>query len=136
MKKYVFTGETKIYDGVVVRRIKYVGRPTDEIQKNQLGGWIESEKNLSQKQKCWVGDEAIVYGNAVVRENAWVFENAVVRGDSYIGGNADVCGNAVVENETIIFGIRVQKVIRLKGYIPKVYSLPIRFKKTIYSQYR
>ena len=40
------------------------------IQKGDFGGLIESEKNLSHKDSCWVCDNAQVYGNAMVYENA------------------------------------------------------------------
>ena len=40
-KKYEFTGETKEYGGVSLKRIR---RLSDKL----LGGWIEKESNLSQ----------------------------------------------------------------------------------------
>ena len=42
------------------------------VKKGDLGGYIESEKNLSQEEGAWV------FGNAKVYGDAWVFENAKV----------------------------------------------------------
>ena len=37
------------------------------------GGYIESERNLSQSGNAWVYDNAMVYGNAKVYDNAKVY---------------------------------------------------------------
>jgi hypothetical protein len=57
-KKYVLTGETKSYTGHTLHRIR-------RISGGQIGGWIESEKNLSHEGTCWVHDDAQVSGDAV-----------------------------------------------------------------------
>ena len=44
-KKYEFTGETMEFDGHTLHGIR-------NINTNELGGWIESEKNLSQEDDC------------------------------------------------------------------------------------
>lgn len=49
------------------------------ISKGDLGGYIESEQNLSQ-----VSDNAWVYGNARVYGNAQVYGNARVYGDARV----------------------------------------------------
>ena len=56
MEKYKFTEEKMFYNGRVLKRII-------RIEDNLVGGWIESEKNLSQSGKCFVYDNAIIYGN-------------------------------------------------------------------------
>lgn len=43
--KYEFTSETKNYDGHILHRIR-------RLSDDQLGGWIESEDNLSQDDNC------------------------------------------------------------------------------------
>ena len=46
--KYEFTGETKIVFGVTLKRIRsLVAIASIGIAAGTLGGWIESEKNLS-----------------------------------------------------------------------------------------
>ena len=37
-----------------------------DIKKGDLGGYVESERNLSQYDNCWIYDNAIVFGNAKV----------------------------------------------------------------------
>ena len=95
MKKYKFTGETKIVNGVTLHRIVAVCSFSN-VKEGDLGGWIESEENLSHNGDCWVYDEATVYGNAFVCDNAKVHGNAevydyeVVCGDTEVHRNADM----------------------------------------------
>ena len=69
MKKYELTDETIEVYGTALHRIKAL-KDFGNVKKGELGGYVESERNLSQEGNCWV------YGNA------WVC------------GNAEVCGNA------------------------------------------
>ena len=99
MKKYELTSETKVIDGVELHRIKALNS-FGNIKEGDLGGWIESEKNLSQDGDAWVFDNAKVYDNAMVYDNATVggnatvFENATVGGCAFISGKSTVFGNA------------------------------------------
>ena len=87
MKKYEFTGETKVIAGVTLKRIRAL-ISFGFIVKGEIGGFIESEKNLSHDGDAWVADNAWVTDNARVTGNAWV------TGDAWVAGNARVAGNA------------------------------------------
>jgi len=94
--KYHFTGETKQItiagQDYTVRRIRYESGP--------LGGWIESENNLSSSGKCLIGPSVTVAGNAVIKDNAIVLGQAVICGNVFIIGNARVEDRAVLQNDT------------------------------------
>ena len=94
MRKYELTSETKVINGVELHRIKAL-KSFGNIKKGDLGGWIESEKNLSQCGDAWVGGDATVYGNARV------YGDAKVGGNAAVGGNATVCGATVSGNATV-----------------------------------
>lgn len=81
MKKYELTDETIEVYGTALHRIKAL-KDFGNVKKGELGGYVESERNLSQEGNCWVHGNAEVFGNAEVHGNARVF------------GNAEVCGNA------------------------------------------
>ena len=86
------------------------------VKKSDIGGYVESENNLSQLGDCWIYDNAVVVGNARVRNNAQVCDNAIVRddarvfantqiyNDAVVMGNAKVCGNAEVCYKAIVCG--------------------------------
>jgi carbonic anhydrase/acetyltransferase-like protein (isoleucine patch superfamily) len=68
----------------------------ERLSDSQLGGYIESENNLSQEGDCWVSRNARVYGNASVYGNAQVYGDAWICGDARVHENAQVYGNARV----------------------------------------
>ena len=115
MKKYELTSETKVINGVELHRIKAI-KSFGNVKKGDLGGWIESENNLSQFGNAWVRGNATVsgyarvYGNAVISGNAtlcgnaWVGDNAKVSWYAVISENAKVSGNAVVSGNAKVSG--------------------------------
>ena len=76
-KKYELTDETMEWEGHTLHRIKAL-RYFNDVKAGDLGGWVESEDNLSQYEKCWFYDNAIVCGNARVCDNAIVCNNAKI----------------------------------------------------------
>lgn len=125
MKKYKFTGEKKVLNGVTLRRIVavmdfYAQKPYnpdafDEfeyrfINKGTLGGWLESEENLSHEGFAWVADEACVYGKAKVIEGglvygeAQIFDEALIENYARVFGRANVYRNAVVTRRAAVWG--------------------------------
>ena len=68
--KYEFTGETKIAYGCTLRRIKAIVAIGATVAPGDIGGWIESENNLSVSGNAWVYGDARVYGNARVYGDA------------------------------------------------------------------
>ncbi len=85
------------------------------VRKGEIGGYIESEKNLSQKGDCWVYDNAIVCGEAIVCDNAQVSGNAIVCDRAVVCDNAIVKDNArildyaVIQDNARIFGNAIVK---------------------------
>ena len=69
--KYKLTNQTIQHKGRTLYRIQALMDFRD-VKTGDLGGWVESEKNLSQEGLCWIYDEGKVYGNA------WVFGNSIV----------------------------------------------------------
>ena len=105
MKKYELTEDTSIYSGRKVHRIKAL-RDFGNVKKGELGGWIESESNLSQNDKCWVYDRAsvseaaVVEGDAILFGDVEIWGEAVIGGDVTIGGYVQIGDNAKISKET------------------------------------
>ena len=102
-KKFELTTDTKIHFGRKLFRIKALVSFRN-VQVGDLGGYVESEKNLSQSGDAWVYGDAEVYGNAWVCGNAWVYDNARVYGDAEVYGNARVYGDAEVYGNAEVCG--------------------------------
>lgn len=82
----------------------------DEVKAGDLGGYIQSEKNLSHDGNAWVADNAKVSGNAEVSGNAVVWGeaevsgNAKVSGNSWVAGTVKVSGNAEISGKALVWG--------------------------------
>ena len=96
-KKFELALETeKTFFGIKMFRIRAL-LSFRSIIKGDLGGYVESEKNLSQVSgNAWVYGDARVYGNAWVSGNAQVYGNAQVCSNTWVSGNAWVYGDAQV----------------------------------------
>lgn len=115
MKKYELTTETLQFAGRTLHRIKAV-KDFGSVKAGELGGWIESEENLSQDDNAWVYnnakvfDKARVYGDAAVSDDATVcgyarvYDNARVYGNAEVSGYADVFENAIVFCHAKVYG--------------------------------
>lgn len=101
-RKYILTNETMDFLGRKLYKIKAV-KDFGNVKKGELGGWVESEDNLSQYGNCWVSDEAKVYDDAWVSGNAKVCDYAKVNGAAYIFGYAEVFDYAEVNGDVRIF---------------------------------
>lgn len=104
MKKFELTAEfvTNVF-GKKLFRIKALVA-FGNVEKGELGGFIEKEDNLSHDGNAWVSGSALVYGNARVYGNAWVSGDARVYGDAWVSGDAWVYGNARVSGSAWVSG--------------------------------
>jgi len=96
MQKYELTEITKIVDGTLVHRIRALHSFRNGVNCGDLGGWVESDANLSQDGVCWVYDNAIVTGQAVVHGSAKVMNDAICFGNGTISGWSRVSGACCV----------------------------------------
>ena len=105
-KKYELTGEfIEHWSGKKLYRIKALVT-FGAVVAGQLGGFVESEKNLDQSLygNAWVYGDAEVSGNAQVYGDAEVSGNARVYGDAEVSGNAQVYGDARVSGNARVYG--------------------------------
>lgn len=103
MKKYGFTGETKVVNGTTLKRIVAL-KDFADVKRGEFGGFIESEKNLTQSDNSWVYDNACVMGNARVYSDAKIAEDAYVYGNACVAGKAKVLGHAKVYEMALVAG--------------------------------
>ena len=115
MKKYELIEETIEWCGCTLHRIRAL-RDFGDVKADDMGGYIESEDNLSHDGDAWVfgnacvSGNARVFGDAQVSDNACVSDNARVYGDAQVFGNAQVYGKAwVFSNACILTGAVICK---------------------------
>ncbi len=103
MKKYRLINETYPVGDHVLYRICALHNFAD-VKAGDLGGWIESEANLSQEGDCWIRDGACVFGQANVSNDAQVCGNALVYGKARVSGKAYVGGRARIFSQALVDG--------------------------------
>lgn len=117
-RKYELITSTKItLDGKRLYRpkaLKSFACQWRKVKEGDIGGFIQSENNLSQEGTCWVFDKAIVYDQARVTGDAMVSceakisdkvevsEKARVTGSAAVRRNAKICGNSIVSEYATI----------------------------------
>ena len=118
-KKYEFTGETRALSSTtILHRIRAViDIPSAGVNAGDIGGWIESDSNLSNSGDAWVGGDAWVVGDARVSGDAWVGDDARVSGSAWVSDDARVGGNAWVDGDARVGGDAwVGGYARVSGY--------------------
>lgn len=103
-KKYELTEETIKVGKHTLYRIRAIRDVGGGFSLGDLGGFIESESNLSPEGYCWVYNNACVWGNSIVKEDAIVFNEAKVSGNAIISEYAWVYHNAWVYGNACVFG--------------------------------
>jgi acetyltransferase-like isoleucine patch superfamily enzyme len=116
-KKYELTKEYKYVDGdTKVYRIRALSDFRD-VTAGTLGGFVESQENLSHYGNCWIWEDAIVSGHATVADNAQVKNKAVVSGDAYIMDSARILENATVSGAaSVSHDTHIRGNARVHGY--------------------
>ena len=126
-EKYKLTDIVAQCDGTTIHQIQAIIDFAD-VKKGDLGGFVESEDNLSHYGDCWIYDQAKAIGNSkvldnaqlrgmallkdhasagnnsVISESARVLDNATIRDYAAVKGNAFVCDNAKVCGHAKVFG--------------------------------
>jgi carbonic anhydrase/acetyltransferase-like protein (isoleucine patch superfamily) len=74
------------------------------IKAGDLGGYIESETNLSHFGTSWVHPDAVVYGNSEVKDDAQLMDSSILRYKSTLKDKAIVDGASIVQSSSIVMG--------------------------------
>ena len=97
-KKYQLRKDlTKVVNGKTLYCIEAL-KSFYDVNKGELGGYIESENNLSHDGSCWVYDEACVFDKAMVKNNARILDKAIIKGNIMVSANSVVRGNTTLND--------------------------------------
>jgi hypothetical protein len=86
-----------------IRALRDIG---SKVTIGDLGGFVESERNLSFEpgDEAWIFDDAIVAGNGYVDKGSCLHGNAIVCGNGYVSRESAVSAHARVEDDAYIRG--------------------------------
>jgi carbonic anhydrase/acetyltransferase-like protein (isoleucine patch superfamily) len=86
-----------------LHRVKaLVDIPRHGVKAGDIGGYVSNKHILSQFGECWIGRQAIVWGNTKIEGNALVSDTATLFSESdelqlFVTGNAKIDGHSSVE---------------------------------------
>lgn len=115
MKYYTTNNKRFIYNILVegeertVYKIFYDAQFAKKMgMKENSGGWVEKQDNLSQDGDCYISEDTILIGDCKITDNAIIVnseitDNTIISGnavveDSKISGNTIITDNARVKN--------------------------------------
>jgi len=137
MLKYEFTKNSKVVNvkgvDVLVREIRALtdfSASHDFIQKGTVGGYIESEYNLSQKGTCWLDKDSVVLGEGRLLGKAYLksgmiydkaqvtdafVDTSIIKGLTAIWGASKII-RSTIEGNSNIFGSTYIDASRLEDF--------------------
>ncbi len=77
-----------------IYRIQALKTVNGRVGAGTLGGFVQSEGNLSQEGACWIYDDAACYDDAVVEQDAELHDGATAADFAIITGDACLYGRA------------------------------------------
>ena len=113
-KKYELTNESVQIDNKTLYRIRALRDIQGYVKAGDLGGFVQSENNLSHEGTCWIYNDACVYDHAHVSGNAKIYNKAnisehakimdysTIHNEAYVTGHAIICGDSHVYNNVVI----------------------------------
>ncbi|WP_442637778.1 hypothetical protein [Rossellomorea marisflavi] len=62
------------------------------VRTGQRGGWVQSERNLSHNDGCWIDEKSYLFDESLVRDNAvlknsTLYAQSSVKEDAFLGGS-------------------------------------------------
>ncbi len=84
-----------------IRALRDIG---EQVKAGDLGGFVESEGNLSFEagDEAWIFDDAICAGDGYVDKNSRLYGYAIVCGNGYVSQDSAMSAHARVEDDAYI----------------------------------
>lgn len=95
-KKYELTDITIEFEGRKLYRIIAL-KDFFDVKKGDIGGYVQSEDNLSQEGDCWV------YDQAKCMDNARMFDNSKIYDSSKMFDNSEMHDNSKMHDHSKMF---------------------------------
>ena len=100
-KYELLSDDTITLNNITLRRIRAL-KDFGTIKKGTLGGYIESDNNLSHNGTAWIHDNAKVFGDALITDDAHVHRNAIIKDKTLIEDDAFVTDNAIIQDHASV----------------------------------
>ena len=100
-KYELLSDDTVTVNNITLRRIRAL-KDVGTIKKGTLGGYIESDNNLSHSGTAWVHDTAKVFGDALVTDDAQIHGDTIIKDKALVENDAFVTDNAIIQDHASV----------------------------------
>ena len=100
-----------------LRRIRALRDIGEEVKAGDLGGFVESEANLSFEQgdDAWIFNDAVVAGETVADKGAALRDNAIACGCAYVSNGSVMSGRSRAEDDAYLSGATMLEDATVSG---------------------
>lgn len=103
--------EIKLYRIQALKTFTKNGKYSPVVHVGELGGYVETEDNLSQQGSCWLFD------SAKIKDGGRVIDNAIVYDKAMVGRNSIVCGDSIIKDRCFVTNQSVIADSTLEGNV-------------------
>ena len=98
-----------------IRALQDIGT---QVKAGDLGGFVESESNLSYATNdcAWIFNDAIAAGNSYVDQNSSLSDNVIICNGAYVSHGSSLSGNARAEDNAYLRGAVMTDNARASGF--------------------
>lgn len=108
--------EIKLYRIQALKTFTKSGKCGPVIHVGELGGYVETEDNLSQQGSCWIFDKAKIKDSGRVLDDAYVYDNAMVSRNAIVRGRSVMRGYCFVTNKSVIIDSTLEGNVIVNGH--------------------
>lgn len=101
-KKYRLTDEKIEYKGRVLYRIQAL-RNFGDIKAGDLGGFVQSEYNLSHSGDCWIYNNAKAMDNSEVLHNSEMYDYSEMYDNAKMYDSSEMYDNSSMHDNSIMY---------------------------------
>lgn len=98
-----------------LHRLRALRQVNEQVMPGTLGGYVQTEGNLSHDGSCWIYDDAVSCEGAVVENDARMYDGAVARDFALVGGDARMFEQAKAEGHSSILSGELKEDARMAG---------------------
>ena len=98
-----------------LHRIRALISVNEQVEPGELGGYVQSEDNLSQEGSCWIYDRAVCCEDAVVSGDARICDDVMVKGSALVTGDARMFEWTCAEGNCCIKSGEISRNARVAG---------------------
>lgn len=98
-----------------LHRIRALKQVNEQVGEGMLGGYVQTEDNLSQDGTCWIHDQAVACEGAAVTQDARMYDGTMARDSALVSGNMRMFECSRAEGHSCLLSGELKENARAAG---------------------